>query len=84
MRTELEVGCHRLASKSTLLMPACQTRMVHCKPAELLLAEQGLTTPTERMLKHFAGCVFAVFMLSVDVMSKLLTTGALRQNVEFE
>lgn len=34
-----------------------QTRMVHCKPAELLLAEQGLTKPTERMLKHFAGCV---------------------------
>lgn len=32
-----------------------ETRMVHCKPAELLLAEQGLTTPTERMLKHFAG-----------------------------
>jgi hypothetical protein len=31
--------------------------MVHCKPAELLLAEQGLTKPTERMLKHFAGCV---------------------------
>ncbi|KAH9001542.1 DNA mismatch repair protein MSH3 [Lactarius akahatsu] len=32
-----------------------ETRMVHCKPAELLLAEQGLTMPTERMLKHFAG-----------------------------
>ncbi|KAI0247060.1 DNA mismatch repair protein MSH3 [Lactifluus subvellereus] len=32
-----------------------ETRMVHCKPAELLLAEQGLTKPTERMLKHFSG-----------------------------
>ncbi|KAH9180266.1 DNA mismatch repair protein MSH3 [Lactarius sanguifluus] len=30
-------------------------KMVHCKPAELLLAEQGLTMPTERMLKHFSG-----------------------------
>lgn len=85
MRTELEVGWHRLASKLFLLMPACQTRMVHCKPAELLLAEQGLTMPTERMLKHFAGCVFVVFfMLQVDDMLKLLTIGALRQNVEFE
>ncbi|KAI0003416.1 DNA mismatch repair protein MSH3 [Russula compacta] len=32
-----------------------ETRMVHCKPAELLLAEQGLTKPTERMLEHFTG-----------------------------
>ncbi|KAI0260994.1 DNA mismatch repair protein MSH3 [Gloeopeniophorella convolvens] len=32
-----------------------ETRMVHCKPSELLLAEQSLTKPTERMLKHFAG-----------------------------
>ena len=63
MRTELEVGCHRLASKVTSFMLARQTRMVHCQPAELLLAEQGLTMPTERMLKHFAGCVFSVFML---------------------
>jgi hypothetical protein len=38
-------------------MSSYQTRMVHCKPAELLLAEQGLTKPTERMLKHFAGYV---------------------------
>lgn len=63
MRTELEVGCHRLAPKLSLLTPACQTRMVHCKPAELLLAEQGLTMPTDRMLKHFAGCVFVGSML---------------------
>lgn len=34
-----------------------ETRMVHCKPAELLLAEQGLTKPTERMLKHFTGSI---------------------------
>ena len=63
MRTELEVGYHLLTSKLSSFMPACQTRMVHCKPAELLLAEQGLTMPTDRMLKHFAGCVFVVFIL---------------------
>jgi hypothetical protein len=40
-----------------------QTRMVHCKPAELLLAEQGLTKPTERMLKHFAGCVLWIALM---------------------
>jgi hypothetical protein len=39
--------------------------MVHCKPAELLLAEQGLTMPTERMLKHFTGSVFSIFILYV-------------------
>ena len=31
--------------------------MVHCKPAELLLPEQELTKPTERMLNYFAGWV---------------------------
>jgi hypothetical protein len=57
--------------------------MVHCKPAELLLAEQGLTKPTERMLKHFAGCV--TWTLSVqrfDVNS--LMTGAPQRNAESE
>jgi hypothetical protein len=33
--------------------------MVHCKPAELLLPEQGLTKPTERMLNYFSGWVLA-------------------------
>ncbi|KAI9456446.1 DNA mismatch repair protein MSH3 [Russula earlei] len=32
-----------------------ETRIMHCKPAELLLAEQRLTKPSERMLKYFAG-----------------------------
>ena len=45
-----------------------QTRMVHCKPAELLLAEQGLTKPTERMLKHFAGCVLWIPPVRKDLM----------------
>jgi hypothetical protein len=56
MRTELEVSSFLgLPTSRHSCLP--QTRMVHCKPAELLLAEQGLTKPTERMLKHFAGCV---------------------------
>ena len=54
---------HRTRSKFVSIfqprpfMSPYQTRMVHCKPAELLLADQGLTQPTERMLKHFAGFV---------------------------
>ena len=42
--------------------------MVHCKPAELLLAEQGLTKPTERMLQHFAGCIPSILSLRKDLM----------------
>jgi DNA mismatch repair protein MSH3 len=59
MRTELEVSFLSLLwfANFSPFMYHSQTRMVHCKPAELLLAEQGLTKPTERMLKHFAGCV---------------------------
>lgn len=61
MRTELEVSFFfpilLLSANFSPFMYLFQTRMVHCKPAELLLAEQGLTKPTERMLKHFSGCV---------------------------
>ncbi len=57
--------------------------MVHCKPAELLLAEQGLTKPTERMLKHFAGCV--PFTPPVRKgLTPILSSGAIQQNAEFE
>lgn len=35
-----------------------QTRLVHIAPAELLLPETGLSRPTEKMLLHFAECVF--------------------------
>ncbi len=57
MRTELEVSSFLslLLSANFSFIYLSQTRMVHCKTAELLLAEQGLTKPTERMLKHFAG-----------------------------
>lgn len=42
----------------TYLLPICtlmvsQTRMVHTKPAELLLPDKGLSKPTEKMLAHF-------------------------------
>jgi hypothetical protein len=63
MRTELEVGFFPgllLSANFSPFIYLSQTRMVHCKPAELLLAEQGLTNPTERMLKHFAGCVLSI------------------------
>jgi hypothetical protein len=59
MRTELEVSLFEFVFVCHFkpFMYLFQTRMVHCKPAELLLAEKGLTKPTERMLKHFSGCV---------------------------
>jgi DNA mismatch repair protein MSH3 len=67
MRTELEVGL-LLSADFFPFMYLPQTRMVHCKPAELLLAEQGGTMPTERMLKHFAGCVLCtILVFNVDV-----------------
>jgi hypothetical protein len=56
--------------------------MVHCKPAELLLAEQGLTKPTERMLKHFAGCVLCP-PVRKD-LTPISSSGASQQNAEFE
>ena len=84
MRTELEVNFFLgllLSANLTPFMYVSQTRMVHCKPAELLLAEQGLTKPTERMLKHFAGCVPWIPQ-RFDANS--LISGALQQNAEFE
>lgn len=57
MRTELEVALFLSLDFSSFTYLS-QTRMVHCKPAELLLPEEGLTKPTERMLNYFAGCVF--------------------------
>jgi len=56
MRTELEVTSF-MPTDLTPFTYLSQTRMVHCKPAELLLPEQGLTKPTERMLNYFAGWV---------------------------
>src|ERR1700730_7618867 len=48
MRSELEVTSF-VPIDFLLFTNLSQTRMVHCKPAELLLPEQGLTKPTERM-----------------------------------
>jgi len=36
-------------------LPTSRPSCIFPKPAELLLAEQGLTKPSERMLKYFAG-----------------------------
>jgi hypothetical protein len=86
MRTELEVSLLLslfLSANFSPFMYLSQTRMVHCKPAELLLAEEGLTKPTERMLKHFAGCVPWTPPVCKGLTSNLIT-GALQQNAEFE
>ncbi|KAF8497242.1 DNA mismatch repair protein MSH3 [Russula emetica] len=50
-----------------------ETRMVHCKPAELLLAEQGLTKPTERMLKHFAGSITTERRIRIERHKNLMS-----------
>jgi hypothetical protein len=47
-----------LLLEMTYLMTA-QTRMMHIKPAELLLPTKALSKPTEKMLTNFAECVFA-------------------------
>ena len=53
MRTEIEVTISLYQSAEVELSESYQTRMVHLKPAELLLPYKKMSSPTERMLNHF-------------------------------
>ncbi|KAI0059076.1 DNA mismatch repair protein MSH3 [Artomyces pyxidatus] len=50
-----------------------ETRMVHTKPAELLLAQKKLTKPTERMLNHFSGNATTEHSVRIERYSGTMT-----------
>lgn len=59
MRLELEVRSWIfLYCDMTLIMD--QTRLVHTRPAELLLPKTELSSPTTKMLHHFTRPVFDI------------------------
>ncbi|KAH0827010.1 muts domain V-domain-containing protein [Lanmaoa asiatica] len=41
----------------TIMRSELETRLVHTRPAELVLPEQGLSKLTEKVLRHFAGSI---------------------------
>ncbi|KAF8557342.1 hypothetical protein OG21DRAFT_1505567 [Imleria badia] len=41
----------------TIMRSELETRLVHTRPAELLLPEQGLSKLTEKVLRHFSGSI---------------------------
>ena len=53
MRTELEVRTYVVLSIISHTYTGLYTRMVHTTPSEVLLPEDKLSKPTEKMLKYF-------------------------------
>ncbi|KAI0031692.1 muts domain V-domain-containing protein [Vararia minispora EC-137] len=50
-----------------------ETRMVHVKPAELLIPADAMTKPTERMLKYFVGHAATEHRIRVERYTESLT-----------
>ncbi len=54
MRTELEV-CPTQSTRFYRVLIWVQTRLVHLRPAELLIPERGISEPTTKLLHYFIG-----------------------------
>ncbi|KAG8217898.1 muts domain V-domain-containing protein [Butyriboletus roseoflavus] len=50
----------------TIMRSELETRLVHTRPAELVLPEQGLSKLTEKVLRHFAGSVHSGQKIRVE------------------
>lgn len=55
MRIELEVGSVQSIPLLSVNLTRFKTRLVHLRPAELLIPERGTSDSTNKMLRHFTG-----------------------------